>query len=98
MTPADIQADRPNRTLKIEWSDGQTGSVDFWSLRVSCRCARCISEHTDERILNPDDVPRDVSIDSMELVGGYAIKIRWTDGHDTGLYTWEHLREATIAG
>ncbi|UUO09097.1 DUF971 domain-containing protein [Blastopirellula sp. J2-11] len=97
MTPADIQADRALRTLKIEWSDGQIGSVDFWSLRVSCRCARCISEHTGERILNPDDVPRDVSIDSMELVGGYAIKIRWTDGHDTGLFTWEHLREATLS-
>ncbi|MFI4877015.1 MAG: DUF971 domain-containing protein [Blastopirellula sp. JB062] len=96
MTPVDIQADRPHQTLKIEWSDGRTGSVDFWTLRVSCRCARCISEQTGERILNPDDVPRDVSIESMELVGGYALKIRWNDRHDTGLFTWEHLREATL--
>ncbi|TWT34243.1 DUF971 domain-containing protein [Blastopirellula retiformator] len=97
MTPADIQADRPNQSLKIKWSDGLDSLAHFWDLRCSCRCARCISEHTGEQILNPDDVPRDVSIDSMELVGGYALRIRWTDGHDTGLFTWEHLREASQA-
>jgi DUF971 family protein len=56
-------------------------------------CARCVDEITGERIVDVEGLDPDVAIDDMQLVGNYAVKIRWSDGHDTGLYTWQHLRQ-----
>lgn len=56
-------------------------------------CARCVDEITGERIVDIDGIDPDISIADMALVGNYALKIRWSDGHDTGLYTWDHLRQ-----
>jgi DUF971 family protein len=39
-----------------------------------------------------EGIDPEIAIDSMQLVGNYALKIRWSDGHDMGLYTWGHLR------
>lgn len=55
-------------------------------------CARCVDEVTGERIVDVEGLDADVAILEMQLVGNYAVKIRWSDGHDTGLYTWAHLR------
>ncbi len=55
-------------------------------------CARCVYEITGERMVDVEGLDPEVSIADMQLVGNYAVKIRWSDGHDTGLYTWEHLR------
>jgi len=37
-------------------------------------------------------VPEDIGVEHIALSGNYALKIRWTDKHDTGLFTWSHLR------
>jgi DUF971 family protein len=39
------------------------------------------------------DIPTGIELEAAELTGNYALKITWNDRHDTGLYTWEHLRE-----
>lgn len=49
---------------------------------------------TGERTLNVAEVPDDIGISDMELVGSYAVKFTFSDGHDTGLYTWDKLYEA----
>jgi len=51
----------------------------------------------DRRILDPASVPADITIEKMELVGSYAVRVRWSDGHNSGLYTWERLRELSLA-
>ena len=61
-------------------------------------CARCVDEITGERIVDVEGIDQEIGIDGMELVGNYALKIRWSDGHDTGLYTWEHLRRLCEQG
>jgi DUF971 family protein len=43
------------------------------------------------RILDPRGVAAEIAITDMQLVGNYAVRIHWSDGHSTGLYTWEHL-------
>lgn len=91
--PADIQADTQRRQLIITWSDGQVRHYPFVYLRGQCRCARCVDEVTGQRILDPATIPDDITINDMELVGNYALRIVWSDGHDTGLYTWQRLRE-----
>jgi DUF971 family protein len=60
-------------------------------------CARCVDEITGERLVDVDGIDRDIAITEMSLVGNYALKIRWSDGHDTGLYTWDHLRRLSEA-
>jgi DUF971 family protein len=90
--PRDIQALRPERALRIEWTDGAITSGDFWKLRTECQCAGCVDERTGQRTLDPRTVPANVAIERMELVGNYAVRVHWSDGHSTGLYTWDRLR------
>jgi DUF971 family protein len=68
------------------------GRLSLVELRAECMCARCVDEITGERIVDVEGIDPGIAIESMQLVGNYAVKIRWSDGHDTGLYTWGHLR------
>jgi DUF971 family protein len=92
MAPEDIKARRTDGTLVIRWSEGDERVYALRDLRCACPCASCVDEHTGRRVLDPAEVPEDVSVDRMELVGHYALRIHWTDGHATGIYTWEFLR------
>ncbi|MDQ3330684.1 MAG: DUF971 domain-containing protein [Planctomycetota bacterium] len=91
-TPTDIKADRPNGRFEIAWSDGRSDGIPFRAMRCDCPCAACVSEFTGERLLDPAKVPEAIEPTAVELAGNYALKVRWSDGHDTGLYTWSHLR------
>ena len=93
MTPTDLKADTEASALKISWSDNSTSSYPFHFLRDSCVCAHCVHEITGEKLLDPATIPSDIHIKAMKLVGNYAVKITWSDGHDSGLYTWNRLRE-----
>ena len=91
--PRDLKANTPEGTLDIAWSDHGESRYPFRFLRENCECARCVHEITGERLLVVELIPPDIHIQKMKLVGNYAIKIYWSDGHDTGLFTWERLRE-----
>jgi DUF971 family protein len=90
--PQAIERLPSQRSLLIQWHDGQERRLAYVGLRGQCMCARCVDEITGERILDVEGIDPGLGIEGMELVGNYALKIRWSDGHDTGLYTWEHLR------
>ena len=62
-------------------------------LRLACPCARCIEEMTGRPILNSDDVPADVRPVRIAPVGRYAIQIEFSDGHDSGIYSFKRLRQ-----
>ena len=68
-------------------------TYDVRALRLDCGCAKCIDEWTGAGTLDPDSVPADVHPLKIESVGRYAIQIRWSDGHDTGIYPFRRLRE-----
>jgi len=89
--PTHIRQAGPDR-LAIDWSDGENSEYRVFDLRVNCPCANCRDELTGERLLDPARVPPDVRPVSLQSVGNYALKIVWTDGHDTGIYTYERLR------
>jgi len=86
--------------LQIEWSDGQARRYSFSELRSNCPCATCRERHkTDESqpatllpVLSPTEA-QPLKITAMKPVGSYAYAIHFSDGHDTGIYTLEHLRE-----
>jgi DUF971 family protein len=91
-TPTNLQALREQHSLRITWGDGEH-DLPFVYLRQQCECAHCVNEWTGERILDPRSVPADISIEKMDLVGNYAVRVVWSDGHNSGLYTWSRLRE-----
>lgn len=78
--------------LLIEWEHGGHEALyPARELRLACRCAVCEEEMTGRRLLDAAAVPSDIRPVSVALVGAYGVKIRWSDGHDTGIYTFEHL-------
>ncbi len=90
--PLDLKAFREQGRLRVVWGDGES-DFPFVFLRRQCQCAHCVNEWTGAQILDPASVSDDISMESMELVGSYAVRIHWSDGHNAGLFTWERLRE-----
>ena len=85
--------------LVIEWSDGHRGKYGWKHLREQCPCASCREERNKPadpfRILSDKELaPRPpLAPVSLTPVGHYAYKITWNDGHDTGIYTLDSLRQ-----
>lgn len=93
LTPTHINNRDDLKALEVKWPDGLSVELSFRELRNNCNCAHCVHELTGEKLIHLDQIPDDIRIESMDLVGAYALRIRWSDGHDTGLYTWERLRQ-----
>ncbi len=89
--PVEIKADDPAE-VRITFSDGKTLHYSHHFLRMECPCAECVDEHSGKRILKPEFVPQDVKLVGAEHVGRYALRLQFSDGHDSGLYTYETLR------
>jgi DUF971 family protein len=79
--------------IRIRWPGGAEATLPALALRDACPCAGCVEEGTGRKLLDPATLPPDVHPRAIEPVGNYAVKIHWSDGHDTGLYTWSLLRE-----
>lgn len=83
--------------LQIEWSDGQQRKYALRSLRDACPCATCREKRSAPAkpalpVLTAAEL-QPLRINGMKPVGSYAYTIAWSDGHDTGIYTYEFLRE-----
>ena len=90
--PAEIT--RPSQTqVRILWKDGHESVYTGYALRVGCRCAECVDEMTGRKRLREESISKDVHPLTIDPVGRYAIHFQWSDGHSTGFYTFEHLRE-----
>jgi ATP-binding protein involved in chromosome partitioning len=83
---------RDARTLSVLWEDGRGDDFDVRDLRLACRCALCIEEMSGRPLLDPKSVRPDVTPRTITSVGNYAIRFDWSDGHSTGIYSFEHLR------
>jgi len=81
--------------VQLLWADGHSGPVSLKKLRDSCPCAGCKGESVllHAYVAPPADqnTPGRYELRSAEMVGGYAVKFIWKDGHNLGLYTWELL-------
>jgi DUF971 family protein len=79
--------------LRITWADGRACRFDAPALRRACPCAQCVNEWTGQRMLKPEAVSDAVRIEDISIVGRYALNFRWSDGHETGIYSFAYLRE-----
>lgn len=86
---------REDQAIRIEWDrEGHVGVYPARELRLACPCAACVEEMTGRPLLDPATVPPDVRPVRLALVGNYGLRIDWSDGHGTGIYTFERLRAA----
>lgn len=93
--PLRFDYDEPSRALLVEWADGATQRIPFPELRRACPCAVCAGElgmpgrfATQAALRRGEDELADIA-----LVGAYGLNAVWGDGHSTGIYTFERLRE-----
>jgi DUF971 family protein len=81
-----------DREVHITWADGHRSVYTNKQLREVCPCAACVNELTGQRMLDPASVRPDIRAHEIGLVGRYAVRFRWSDGHGTGIYPFQKLR------
>lgn len=79
--------------LRITWADDRVCNYSAAALRRVCPCAQCVNEWTGQRTLAPESVADELQIADIAIVGRYALNFRWSDGHETGIYSFRLLRE-----
>ena len=90
--PREIKQDG-DAALRITWADDTVCRYTAPELRRACPCAQCVNEWTGQRMLKPETISNELTIADLSLVGRYALNFRWSDGHDTGIYSFTYLRE-----
>ena len=88
---SELRVRRATAELEADFTDGARLCLPAEYLRVESPSAEVQGHHPSERKLVSGK--RMVSIEAVEAVGRYAVRIRFTDGHDTGIYTWALLRQ-----
>ena len=97
--PQKILIDVEHRAMQIDWQDGHVSIYDLTDVRRACPCVECQPwrEGFGEPGKSPEKVLNAVgelnAVSDVQAVGGYAIQFNWADGHSTGIFTWEYLRE-----
>lgn len=91
-TPLDIGPSEDGSSLLITWKDGHDSTYLPFDLRLQCPCAGCVDELTGQRMLTSAMIQPGVYPTAIHYVGRYALQFVWSDGHDTGFYTYELLR------
>jgi len=89
--PIELRLDKDKRVLTVSYEDGQSFALPAELLRVFSPSAEVQGHSPDQRVTVAGK--KNVGIARIEPVGNYAVRIVFTDGHDTGLYVWEYLRE-----
>ena len=89
--PTELRLDKDKRILTVSFDDGKSFTIPAELLRVLSPSAEVQGHSSEQRVTVAGK--RNVGIARLEPVGNYAVRIMFTDGHDTGLYVWEYLRE-----
>lgn len=103
VTPKKVRVMKTEGTgVAIEWKDGHTSEWSFAWLRNACPCATCHEEREQSGRKPGEAKPKpqtllvmyEAPVRPIEVtqVGKYAVKFKWTDGHESGIYSWEYLR------
>ena len=100
MDPEHIAISKTNG-IKIDWKDGHHSEYGLVYLRDKCPCATCTGAHGTEPQKSSYSKPADpfpmykptLKMLNVEPVGQYAIRIEWSDGHNTGIYSFDHFRK-----
>ena len=89
--PTEIKLHKKSATLELLYADGAHSSFSAEFLRVHSPSAEVRGHDKGQEVLQTGK--RQVKIVKLEAVGNYAIKLSFSDGHDTGIYSWNSLAE-----
>jgi len=89
--PVELRVNTAKDLLTVKFDKGQSFQLPAEYLRVESPSAEVQGHTPQQRSFVPGK--RNVKIAAMEPVGHYAVRIVFDDGHDSGLYTWNYLRE-----
>lgn len=81
-----------NHTFSIQWSDGTIQSYRLSELQKQCPCAQCRDEITGEQRITNFRVQEDVRAHYIRSVGRYGLRIQFTTGCSTGIYSFDYLK------
>ncbi|TVQ23341.1 MAG: DUF971 domain-containing protein [Spirochaetaceae bacterium] len=79
--------------VTLQWPDGTIDRVPNTDLRAACGCAVCVDEFTGEPKLDPSTIPPDIKANALDRVGNYAVSVEWSDGHTTGFFPYDRIRQ-----
>jgi DUF971 family protein len=96
MEPAKI-IEESDSAISIEWTDGSESSYEAPSLRRNCPCAGCIDEWTGKKMLKDETIADDLTFSQISIVGRYALNFHFSDGHETGIFSFRFLKDLTEA-
>jgi DUF971 family protein len=88
-SPTEIKLHQKSRVLEIAFADGKRFSLPFEFLRVHSPSAEVRGHGPGQEVLQVGK--KDVDITAVEPVGSYAVQLVFSDGHDSGLYSWNYL-------
>lgn len=89
--PIEISLKKQSKILRIVFQNDQAHEFSFEFLRVHSPSADVRGHGPNDAVLQVGK--QNVDIINIEPVGNYAIKLKFSDGHDTGLYSWSYLKE-----
>jgi DUF971 family protein len=86
-----------SKGIKIDWKDGHHSDYGIVYLRDKCPCASCTGAHGTPPREPESDNPFQMFKPALKMlgvepVGSYAIRINWSDGHSSGIYSYDHFR------
>ncbi|MBF0096826.1 MAG: DUF971 domain-containing protein [Magnetococcales bacterium] len=87
--PTEIRQKNQEQVVVITWDSGENFTYPMEYLRVKCPCADCCGHTPDQAKLI--DGKQGITIQSIQAVGRYAVKIAFSDGHDSGVFSWSTL-------
>ena len=90
-TPTEIKLHQKSRQMEISFADGKRFELSYEFLRVYSPSAEVRGHGPGQEVLQVGK--QNVDITAIEPVGSYAVQPRFSDGHDSGLYSWDYLYE-----
>ena len=92
--PVEIRLHQKSRVMELQFSDGRSFRLPYEFLRVYSPSAEVRGHGPGQEVLQAGK--RDVDIRSLEPVGSYAVQPVFSDGHSTGIYSWEYIYELGV--
>ena len=89
--PTELRVSKDRHTLNVTFSDGAAFPLPAETMRVLSPSAEVQGHGPGQKVTVPGK--RDVGIAAITPAGNYAVRIRFDDGHDSGIFTWPYLRE-----
>ena len=92
--PTDVKLHQVSKVLELAFADGRAFRLPYEFLRVHSPSAEVRGHGPGQETLQVGK--KDITIDEVEPIGHYAIRPRFSDGHDTGIYSWEYLHDLCV--